>query len=201
VNAPVKLPHFEGWHLIGAFPDGKPDDIGSWLLVHNGEALLLEVPEGLSVRDVQEALRRTGTTLRFGTASHDHEDHLDLDVWGELVKAFPATRFMHPSSIHGDRLLHVGGEPVWLVKAPKHSLTDVVTVFRGVAMTGDIELGMLESVNDEVSERTRRRSMRRLAEFCDRCGYHVHSIVSAHLNDVRLSVHWPDLFEFQPGAR
>jgi hypothetical protein len=93
-------------------------------------------------------------------------------------------------------LLHIGSSPMWLVKAPKHSLTDVVTVFRGVAMTGDIELGMLESVNDEVPAATRRRSMRRLGEFQDRTGYHVHSIVSAHLNDVRLSVRWPELFEF-----
>lgn len=37
--------------------------------------------------------------------------------------------------------------------------------------------------------------MRRLAEFCDRCDYHVHSIVSAHLNHVRLSVHWLDLLD------
>ena len=77
----------------------------------------------------------------------------------------------------------------------------MVTVFRGVAMTGDIELGMLASVNDEVPEGTRKRSMRRLREFQDRTSYHVHSIVSAHLNDVRVSVGWPDLFEFQPGVR
>ena len=48
LNAPVKLPDFEGWHLIGAFPDNEPDDVGSWLLVNNGQALLLEVPEGLA---------------------------------------------------------------------------------------------------------------------------------------------------------
>jgi hypothetical protein len=195
----VNLPHFEGWHLIGAFPDGEPDDVGSWLLVHGGEALLLEVPEGLAVRDVQEALTRTKVTLRYATASHDHWDHLDLDVWGELAKAFPAATFIHPSSVRGDRLLHVGGEPAWLVKAPKHSLADVVTVFRGVAMTGDIELGMLKSVNDEVPLRTRKKSMDWLRGFQDRAGYHVHSVVSAHLNDVRLSVHWPGLFTFQTG--
>jgi hypothetical protein len=61
-------------------------------------------------------------------------------------------------------------------------------------MTGDIELGMLESVNDEVPARVKRASMRRLRDFCDRSGYRVHSIVSAHLNDVRRGVHWPDLF-------
>src|SRR5262249_14281276 len=49
----MNLPHFEGWHLIGAFPDGVPDDVGSWLLVHGGEAMLLEVPPGLTVRAVR----------------------------------------------------------------------------------------------------------------------------------------------------
>src|SRR5262249_21386941 len=105
--------------------------------------------------------------------------------------------FLHPSSVCDDQLLRVGGEPVWLVKAPKHSSADVVTIFRGVAMTGDIELGMLASVNDEVPEATRRRSMQRLREFEDRTDYHVHSIVSAHLNDVRVSVKWPDLFRYE----
>jgi hypothetical protein len=64
VSPSVKLPHFDGWHLIGAFPDNEPDDVGSWLLVHNGEALLLEVPEGLRVRDVRDAVGRLGVTLR-----------------------------------------------------------------------------------------------------------------------------------------
>jgi hypothetical protein len=40
--------------------------------------------------------------------------------------------------------------------------------------------------------------MKRLREFEERAGYHVHSIISAHLDDVRVSVHWPDLFEFHP---
>ncbi len=198
MDASGNLPSFEGWHLIGAYPDHEPNDVGSWLLVHNGEALLLEVPEGLAVQDVRDALDRVGATLRYVTASHDHYDHLDPEVWDALAAAFPDAQFLHPSQIRGDRLLHVGGEPVWLIKAPKHSLTDVVTVFRGVAMTGDIELGMLESVNDEVPTATRRRSMRRLQEFQDRTGYYVHSIVSAHLNDVRVWVHWPDLFDTSP---
>ncbi len=192
------LPHFEGWHLLGAFPDHEPGDVGSWLLVHNGEAMLLEVPEGLPVPDVTAALGRLRATLRYVTASHDHFDHLDPEVWDALAVTFRDALFLHPSGIRGDRLLHVGGEPVWLVKAPKHSSTDVVTIFRGVAMTGDIELGMLESVNDEVPSATRRKSMRRLRDFQDWAGYHVHSIVSAHLNDVRLSVHWPSLFAIQP---
>ncbi|HEY7423271.1 MAG TPA: hypothetical protein VH682_03425 [Gemmataceae bacterium] len=194
MNAAVNLPTWPGWHLIGAFPDHEPDDVGSWLLHHNGEAALLEVPEGLTVGDVKAALDRTGATLCYVAASHDHWDHLDATVWRKLKAAFPAATFLHPSTVKGDRLLHLGGEPVWLVKAPKHSRTDVVTIFRGVCMTGDIELGTLESVNDEVPLRVKRHTMKRLAAFQERSGYHVHTTVSAHLNDVRTGIDWQELF-------
>lgn len=193
----MNLPHFSGWYLLGAFPDGEPDDVGSWLLVHGGEALLLEVPPGLSVKDVTHALDRLKATLCCVTASHDHEDHLDPEAWSALVAFFPGAEFLHPASWplgRNNRELDLNGEPLWLLKAPKHSLTDVVTVFRGVAMTGDIELAQLESVNDEVPLATKRRSMRQLQSFQERTGYHVHAIVSAHLNDVRIGIHWPDLF-------
>jgi hypothetical protein len=201
MNPPGELPHFEGWHLIGAFPDNEVDDVGSWLLVNDGEALLLEAPPGLSVRDVKAALKHTGTALHYVTASHDHEDHLDAEVWEALRKAFPKVEFIHPSTVSGDRLLHVGGEPLWLLKSPKHSASDVVTVFRGVAMTGDIELGMLASVNNEVPRRTKMASMDRLHRFQDRAGYHVHTTISAHLNDVRTNVNWPDLFRYEDAKR
>jgi glyoxylase-like metal-dependent hydrolase (beta-lactamase superfamily II) len=145
----MTLPQWVGWHLIGAFPDHEPDDVRCWLLEHEGEAMLLEVPEGLPVADVRDGLRRIDSPrLRYVTASHDHEDHLDVEVWEALKRLFPAATFLHPSVVTREQSLDLGGEPLWLLKAPKHSRTDVVTVFRGVAMTGDIELGMLESVND-----------------------------------------------------
>jgi hypothetical protein len=201
VNPPMKLPHFEGWHLIGAFPDNEADDVGSWLLVNNGKALLLEIPPGLSVRDVTSALKHTGTSLGYVTASHDHEDHLDPAAWKALLKAFPKVEFIYPSTVSRERRLHVGGEPLWPIKGPKHSANDVVTVFRGVAMTGDIELGMLASVNNEVPWPTKMRSMDWLRGFQDRAGYHVHTIVSAHLNDVRTNVNWPELFSYKVAKR
>lgn len=190
----MDLPRWDGWHLIGAYPDGDPDDVGSWLLHHGGDAMLLEVPEGLRLAHVRAALKQLGVKLRYVSASHLHEDHFDEDCWASLLVAFPHAQFIHPSTVRGDRLLRIGGEALWLVAGPKHSTADVVTVFRGVAMTGDIELGQLASVNDEVPPATKRRSMRRLAGFQDRTGYHVHSIVSAHLNDVRTGVNWPELF-------
>lgn len=287
----MDLPHFEGWYLIGSFPDPEDDGVGSWLLHHGGEALLLEIPPGLTVRAVRRALgevvcdifrtfaarerlfsyhertsirlklhrsdshaffrrkcpspyaegicgermrlpgatwtpelrqpcpgqapapnsnptanvRKTpdvilgdvGAKLRYVTASHDHEDHFDPEAWGALAAAFPRAEFIHPSHVRGDRLLHIDGEALWLIKAPKHSRTDVVTAFRGVAMTGDIELGTLRSVNREVAAKLKRESMEYLRGFQDRTGYYVHSVVSAHLNDVRTGVHWPELFSIE----
>jgi hypothetical protein len=191
-----RLPGFDypGWHLIGAYPDGDPGDTGSWLLHNGGEALLLEVPEGLTVSDVAGALDRTGFKLRYVAASHDHYDHIDPEVWDALAAAFPRAKFIHPTTVRGDRMLRIGGEPLWLVKGPKHSACDVVTVFRGVAMTGDIETGTLDSVTDEVPLAKRRRSMRRLAGFQERTGYRVHTTISAHMNSVRRGVDWESLF-------
>ena len=188
-----------GWHLLGAFPKHEPDDVGSWLLHNNGEALLLEIPPGLTVEDVAAGLNSIGAGLRYVTASHLHEDHLNIDCWNELQQAFHGTHFMRPTEakVGSDILINLGGDPLWLIKAPKHSPSDTVTVFRGVAMTGDIELGTLDSVNGEVSLATKGASMDYLRGFEDRTGYRVHTIVSAHLNDFRQGVNWHDLFEVE----
>jgi hydroxyacylglutathione hydrolase len=183
-----------GWHLLGSFPPGEDDGVGSWLLVHNDEALLLEIPIDLTVDDVQAGLDELEVTLRYVTVSHSHYDHWNEEAWAELKAAFPDAEFIEPWEMTGDRMIRLGGEPVWLIKAPKHSPDDMVTVFRGIAMTGDIETRTLDSVNGEVPLRTRRKSMAWLASFQERTGYHVHTAVSAHLNSVRTNVNWPELF-------
>ena len=190
------MQHLPGWHLLGTFPDHEPDDVGSWLLHANGEALLLEIPPGLTVDAVAEGLASIGVGLRYATASHLHEDHFDPEAWKELQVAFKGTHFITPTeSKYGtDTMLSLGDEPLWLIKAPKHSLSDSVTIFRGVAMTGDLELGTLESVNGEVPPAIKGASLDYLRGFPDRTGYHVHTIVSAHLNDFRQGVNWRGLF-------
>jgi hypothetical protein len=52
----MNIPHFDGWLLLGAFPNNESNDVGSWLLHHNGEALLLEIPPGLCVYLVKKTL-------------------------------------------------------------------------------------------------------------------------------------------------
>lgn len=189
--------NFPGWKLLGSFPDNELNDVGSWLLHNNGESLLLEIPPGLTVEKVKCGLKNINSKLCYVIASHDHEDHFDSNVWNELQKEFPKSRFMYPRMLCKDKALLLGGEPLWIIKAPKHSLTDVVIVFRGVAMTGDIELGQLESVNNEVYDSLKRKSMTHLRTFPNRTGYLVHTVLSAHLNDLRTSINWPELFQFE----
>jgi hydroxyacylglutathione hydrolase len=186
-----------GWHLIGAFPDNEPDDVGSWILHNDGEAMLLEIPPGLTVDAVSEALRTLRVGLRYVTATHLHEDHLDISCWNELQEAFVGTHFMRPTEtkVGVNILMNLGDEPLWLVKAPKHSPHDTVVVFRGTAMTGDIELGTLDSVNNEIPRETKAASMDFLRSFEEQTGYHVHTVVSAHLNDFRQGVNWQSLFQ------
>ena len=159
--------------------------------------MLLEIPPGLTIAAICASLQGH---LKYVTASHTHEDHFDEEVWDTLRKDFRGTQFIPPDSLsaYRDYEYFLGGEPVWVLPAPKHSTNDAVVVFRGVAMTGDIELGQLESVNDEVSAKMKLRSMEWLLKFTERRNYHVHTIMSAHLNDIR-QVEWADLFDLSGG--
>ena len=186
-----------GWILLGQYPVGDPNGVGSWILHHNGEAALLELPpdEELINRAV-EVVDSLRLTVKFAMVSHDHEDHFDRQLLRTLrtYPAFASVRWIQPKPRQmGVTGLSLGGEPLWLVHAPKHSLTDTVTIFRGLAMTGDIELGMVDSVNREVPPELRRESLSLLAKFERQHRYHIASLMSAHLNDRRRDFSWPDV--------
>ena len=167
--------------------------------------------EAIDVDDLQDRPVPKGaifTVAQFLTHRHP-------DFWTEPDR-FDPTRFLPgqskprhkgayfpfgggPRICIGNHLAMMEGSLVLAALAQRFQVTlvpgqDVVTVFRGVAMTGDIELGTLASVNEEVSPALKKRSMRWLHDFSRRTGYHIHSVFSAHLNDVRLFVNWPDLF-------
>lgn len=188
---------FPGWYFLGLFPEGEYADVGSWLLHYNGQVVLLEVPEGLDIKIIERGLKFLGNPLvKFVTASHSHEDHLDIEKWEYLKTCWPNTRFLRPSSVKDVACMNIGGESFYLIKAPKHSRDDIVAVFRGVAMTGDIELNTLESVIKEVPLNIRVKSMTRLRDFPSNYNYHIHTIVSAHVNDIRRDVDWSSLFSY-----
>ena len=181
-----------GWKLLGSYPKGDPDGVGSWILHNNGESALVELPYGLRVTDVCTRVYRLGT-LTYVCASHEHRDHLDWNMWKEVQYYFPYATYIRPHRC-GYKKLNLGGEPLYILECPKHSMTDCVIIFRGVAMTGDLELGIIHTVNDEVPLATRRQSYQFLRDFPKSENYHIHTVMTAHLNDIRKDVDWPSLF-------
>jgi hydroxyacylglutathione hydrolase len=186
--------NFPGWILLGQYPLGDPDGVGSWILHEGREAALLELPPDEElVRHAVAAVHRLDLTVKFITVSHDHEDHFDPSILRRLKeeRVFRDAKWLKPEPDHvGTRKLDLNGESLWLVDAPKHSRTDRVVVFRGIAMTGDIELGLLRSVNREVKVKTKRENLAFLAAFQRKAGYRIHTIISAHLNDFRVGIDW-----------
>lgn len=201
----MKLPHWPGWRLIGRYPEGDDDGVGAWLLYNHGgrsigEAMLLECPPGLKVDHVYKALRDVKCNLTYVGYSHDHYDHLCPRVYRKLLEEWKGRAYFLDNSRTNHSCIDLAGELLYRIFAPKHSHWDVVHVFRGVAHTGDIELGMLDSVNREVTPKVKRRSMGYLKTFPQRTGYHVHTTISAHLNDLRENVDWPSLFSYPEEA-
>ena len=184
----------EGWILLGQYPVGDPDGVGSWILHKDGEAALLELPPDLQlIEDAVRAADQHALRVKYVFVSHHHWDHFDPSVRNALLKqpAFSAAVWLKPQTYRqSTRRLDLAGEPLFLVNAPKHSPSDCVTIFRGRAMTGDIELGQVASVNHEVPKATKRESLEYLADFEQANGYRIHSLVSAHLNDFRPVSDW-----------
>lgn len=193
------LPKWPGWHLIGRYPKGDDDGVGSWLLHHNGKSMLLELPPGLTTGDVDEATDAIGgDELIYLGASHTHFDHFSLATRTKIGSRYTCCYVGPEWKAKRHRIetyeFSLGGEPLYRIFVAKHSTHDVVTVFRGVAMTGDIELGTLDSVNDEVPIALKRKSFAHLERFEEKNDYRIHTVVSAHLNDVRENVDWRSLF-------
>ena len=81
-----------------------------------------------------------------------------------------------------------------MIHGPKHSRSDVITIFKGVAMTGDVETGKIESCNDEVDLDTKIKSMAFYKGFEARSNYKIHTQFSAHRTTLRTNVNFSGLF-------
>jgi hydroxyacylglutathione hydrolase len=177
---------FEGFILMGVFAPGECD-VASLLLYHDGEACLLEVPpDPALIYRVRDTLGAFGLELKYIAATHRHFDHWDERLVELLLEEHPGANILPNGE---DVFTHLGGELLVSLHCPKHSWSDQVVIFRGVAATGDIELGMWRSVNDEVDGGTREESLRRLAAWPRESGYQIHTLFSAHWNDIRRDIH------------
>lgn len=205
---------FDGIYLVGQFNWFRT---GCWLLVHNGEAAVLELPpsgrkELPPLEAVCQAVRYLSIkTVKYLLCTHAHYDHFSNRTLRELRAAFPEAqtclqaefrRHMGKSdgiNYFDDSLaLNLGGEPLYLVHAPKHSRTDTFVIFRGIACTGDWELGTIRSVHDwtriwTVARERKLDSIARMELFPAAQNYRIHATFSVHANDKREHVDFANL--------
>ncbi len=181
-----------------------------WLLVHQSEAAVLEMPPYRPRKDAQpwRAVKRLAKGLgvhpRYALLSHAHLDHCQSIV--DFRKALPETRFVaHATQAYSSlmarlawsagfhldhlfeevfdgeiRLLDLAGEPLILLHAPKHSQSDVMVIFRGTAFTGDWFLGDLKDCNALVHPAAKIEAIESVQRWLRRLDYSVERAFSAH---------------------
>jgi glyoxylase-like metal-dependent hydrolase (beta-lactamase superfamily II) len=212
------MPHLQQWfdgiYLIRQF---NWFQTGCWLLTHQGTAAVLEMPprgrkEPSPVTAVAEVVAQLSiTSVKYLLCTHAHWDHFSRRTYRQLQAAFPtAETHLHRGfrsylgdgegiSYFGETLrLDLAGEPLYLVYAPKHSLTDTIIIFRGTACTGDWELGTIRSVHDRkwfwaVPREQKLQSIERMERFQAEYDYVIHRVFSVHANDRREGVDFPKL--------
>lgn len=198
-----------GVHLAGRYGDFR---CGCWLLEHKGRCAVVETPPWRRSRNPINALRRfirarqRSLRLDWILLSHAHIDH--AGALADFAAAFPEARLLVHASFLDDPLfswmfvrhrslpLHVwdgpqltlelGGEPLHLLHAPKHSWTDVMTVFRGMMISGDWWLGPGDPNPSGIPGTAALNSIDRLLDFSR--DYGIHALFSAHANDIRHGV-------------
>ena len=202
---------FDGVYLVGRY---NWLQTGVWLLAHNGEAAVLELPPtslvGIDLgpdpaTDTASVARELGVAVKFLLCTHAHHDHFSTRTFDAMRRQFPRAEPVLQSGFRqlvgapdiryfdDSVTLFVGGEPLHLVHAPKHSHTDTMVIFRGAACTGDWELNTVRTVNERVPVDVRLGSCERMLDFVNNTGYHVHRVYSVHANDRRDGVDFPAL--------
>lgn len=76
----------------------------------------------------------------------------------------------------------IGGEPIIVIHAPKHSYGDQIILFRGAAITGDWYLGDLKDCNDLVKTSDKLRAINFVQAVIKHYNYNAHMIFSGHGN-------------------
>jgi hypothetical protein len=203
---------FDGVYLVGRY---NYLQTGVWLLAHNGAAAVLELPPTSLVgigfgadpaADATNAATELGVAVKYLLCTHAHHDHFSAKTFRRMREHFPRAEPVLQNGFRGvsddvpgvryfdDRAtLFVGGEPLHLLHAPKHSQTDTMVIFRGAVCTGDWELGTVRTVNERVPVETRWQSCDRVVGFVRESNYHVHRVYSVHANDRREGVDFPAL--------
>ncbi|HMF32693.1 MAG TPA: hypothetical protein VKK79_14815 [Candidatus Lokiarchaeia archaeon] len=221
-----------GITLVGKF--GKWQT-GIWILSHNEECAIIEMPDVLDSDlitnpwdQIRTHINDEKLRLKFITATHDSPDH--FSTYRQFHKRFPyapivVTRHFsqrgdiknfiipqdlqdglpEPSITSKDVPIYcfdgelfeaaLGGEPVYLLHAPKYSKADTLVIFRGCLITADWWLGPGDPNPNNTPNSVVNESIDRLEDFCQEKNYKIHSIFSAHANEFRRDVNFNELME------
>lgn len=157
---------------------------------------------------IRSRLEERRLWVKFFSATHLHRGH--ATGLASVAQAFPRATFVYPESwlahrralgLGGGRVgaldplfdrglafsygsvmeFDLAGEPVAFIRAPYHSPTDQLVVFRGVAIAPDWQLPRAQGERVEKAqapEQEKRAAMRRVLDFCR--GYQIHSHLPAH---------------------
>lgn len=100
-------------------------------------------------------------------------------IWGNGYTTGERVLFDH--FIEGDFWAsHIGGEPLYVLHAPKHSYGDLLIIFKGAMITGDWYIGDLKDCNDLVRPQHKVQSINRVMDTVSGLGYNIHMLFSAH---------------------
>jgi hypothetical protein len=208
-------PWSEGIYLLGIYGECRT---GCWLLAHGNSGAILEMPpysagQWSPTIAAQIEAEQRGIAIEYLFCSHCHEDHISGNTLKEFHRAFPEAKIYLQAGFrpvatekvpvqYFDHLLKLdlGGEPLYLVHAPKHSWTDTMVIFRGVILTGDWELNTIRSIHDgkghqSVPISTKQKSIDALKRFPKEQNYRIHKAFSVHANDRRDDIDFAALME------
>jgi len=97
---------------------------------------------------------------------------------------------------------HLSGEPLYLIKAPKHSWSDTIVIFRGTMITSDWWIGKGDPNKNNIPESVINDSISLLQEFTRQMNYKIHSLISVHANEFRRNIDFINLMEeTRPGSK
>lgn len=186
-----------GIWMLGPF---GPYRNACWILARGDEAAIVEMPSPKTRQArpwlaAKKTLKKLGLRAKYAFLSHAHVDHCSSIV--QFREAFPQADFVAHRSVLDGRLRYqrdvfdhlfrgrrwtgwLGGEPVHIIYAPKHSYSDQMIVFRGAMLTGDWFLGDLKDCNALVPPGEKIRSIEALQAEIRSLDYHVHMMFSAH---------------------
>jgi len=192
-----------------------------WVLHHGGEAAIVEMPPHESTERPPETAalnfcKRHRLQPRYCLLTHAHYDH--SAAFGRFRQAFPRARFVGHRALVEDPMMgrvlggdprrafdevldgttwrgSLGGEPLYVLYAPKHSWSDHLVIFRGAMITGDWYLRDLQDCNNLVAPAEKIRSIERVQAQVRDLGYHVHMLFAAHGNHLFYDVDFQQVME------